>query len=180
MNPLNEILSSWNLQPEQALIVLCLSVLLFFLSSGERLKRYRDWLRLIIFVCVFYSVGILVLGELWVVVFIALLLGLGFSMRTLVYDLIAAIWIRLEGRILLYSWIEGRGFSGQVEQFLWRCIVLKDSMGRSVLVPNHHFLVQSCTSSQPGQYRTALRCWIPEDVPLLFIEEKILNWMANV
>ena len=176
----SEQLMSWSVTPEVALGILCVSLLLLALSSHHRiLSRYRGGIYLIGFGGLFYSIGNLLLGALWVWIFAALLLGLGFSMRTLLYDCIASIWIRLEGEILQYSWVEGVAFSGRVEKRSWRCIVLKDAMGRSVLVPNHHFLTQVWKTSQPGQYRTELKCWIPDSTSIVLIEEKVVRWMAT-
>jgi hypothetical protein len=155
-----------------------LALLIWLLSFRLKLLR-KPLVQPIIFGLFLFSTGYLLLGDAFAWVILFLLFGIGFSLRTLVFDLVAGVLIRLEHRIIMNAWIDGEGFSGRVQDRFWRCVILSDMWGRAIVVPNRVFVQQSVVISKPGTYRTAIQCWIPENRTLLEAEEKIVGWLDD-
>jgi hypothetical protein len=175
---LQETLQKMTWGAENAVLILILAILLWLLASRLKILR-MPLVQPIIFGLFVAAVGYLLIGDAfaWVVLF--LLFGIGFSLRTLMFDLIAGVLIRLEHRVIMNAWIDGDGFSGRVQDRFWRCVILTDIWGRSIVVPNRVFVQQSVVISKPGAYRTAIQCWIPEKRKLIEAEQMIVGWLDD-
>ena len=180
MNMWEKYLSVLEVQNQVNWGIFTLCLLILFLCSQKRLlSKYRPFVVGLSFVGIFYSVGNLLLGGIWAWVLFAILVGLGFSMRTLLYDIVAMFYLNLEGSLTRQSWVEGSNFQGCVEQLSWRCVTLKNSSGKETRIPNHHFLILPWSIMQPGSYRKSLSFWITEEVSLSKLEARIAAWLAT-
>ncbi|MAA79310.1 MAG: hypothetical protein CL916_08620 [Deltaproteobacteria bacterium] len=163
---------------EFAPLLVCLSVLFWILAVRLRFIQ-RPFVQPFILLLFLGGMGYLILGSAFVWVVLCMLLGLGFAMHTLAFDLVASIMIRLEHRVIVNSWIDGKGFSGRVQALGWRGVELCDRWGRFIIVPNRFLVQQSFTISNPGDYRTEIQCWISPNQTLLEAEKKILHWVYD-
>ena len=163
---------------EYAFLLICLSILLWVLSLRLRLLK-KPLIQPLILVLFLGGVGYLFLGTVFVWVVLCMLLGLGFAMHTLAFDVVASMMIRLEARIIENAWIDGEGFSGNVRGLGWRGVELCDIRGRIIIVPNRIFVQQHVSISAPGDYRTDIQCWVPQTQTLLDAENKILQWIDD-
>ena len=163
---------------EFAPLLICLSILIWVLAIRLRFIQ-KPLIQPFILILFLGGMGYLLLGTAFVWVVLCMLLGLGFAMHTLAFDIVAAILIRLEHRIIVNSWIDGTGFSGRVQALGWRGVELCDIWGRFIVVPNRVFIQQHVTISNPGDYRTEIQCWVPIRQTLLEAENKILRWVDD-
>lgn len=158
--------------------LVCLAILIWLLAIRLRFIQ-KPLVQPFILLLFLGGVGYLILDAAFVWVVLCMLLGLGFAMHTLAFDIVASVLIRLEHRIIINSWVDGDGFSGRVQGLGWRGVELCDIWGRFIVVPNRIFVQQSCTISKPGDYRTEIQCWIPPSQTLLEAEHKILHWVDD-
>lgn len=163
---------------EFAPLLVCLALLFWILAIRLRFIQ-RPIVQPLILLVFLGGMGYLILGTAFVWVVLCMLLGLGFAMHTLAFDLVASVLIRLEHRIIVNSWIDGDGFSGRVRALGWRGVELCDVWGRFIVVPNRFFVQHSCTISKPGDYRTEMHCWISPTQTLIDAEKKILEWVDD-
>ena len=159
-------------------LLICLAVLFWILALRLRFIQ-KSFVQPIVLLLFLGGIGYLTLGPVFVWVILCMLLGLGFAMHTLAFDLVASVLIRLEGRVIVNAWIDGEGVSGRVQALGWRGVELCDIWGRFIVVPNRLFVQQSFTISKPGDYRTQMQCWISSTQTLLEAEKKILHWVDD-
>ena len=163
---------------EFASLIVCLSVLLWILAIRLRFIQ-KPLVQPFIFILFLGGMGYLLFDSAFVWVILCMLIGLGFAMHTLAFDFVASVLIRLEHRIIVNSWIDGKEFSGRVHALGWRGVELYDIWGRFIVVPNRVFVQQSFTISEPGDYRTQIQCWISPSQTLIEAEKKILQWVDD-
>ena len=166
------------ISPWLSIQLLILAFLIWFLAW--RLRKLQYFLvHPLIFGLVFCGLGHLLLGPIFAWVVIILLLGLGYSLRTLAFDLVSGLLLRIEARLIDDAWVEGDGFDGRVKARLWRGVILCDAFGRETIVPNHLFLHSCVTISNPGEYYTTITCWIPKEKTAFDAEQEILQWLRD-
>ena len=173
-----ETIASLVIAPWLSIQILILAFLIWFLAW--RLQKLQSFfVHPLIFGLVFCGLGSLLLGPIfaWVVVF--LVLGLGFSLRMLAFDLVSGLLLRIESRLIDDAWVEGDGFDGRVQSRLWRGVILSDAFGRETIVPNHLFLRKCVTISKPGEYHTTITCWIPQEKTAFAAEQEISQWLRD-
>ena len=175
---IQEMLSRLTWGTEYAPLLLLLAILIWILTFRLRMHT-APLVQPTVFVLVLFALGYLFVGDAfgWVILFV--LIGTGLSLHSLLFDVIAGFLIRLEHRVIIHAWVDGADFSGRVQQLFWRCIVLTDMWGRSIVVPNRIFLQRTIHISPPGAYRTSIQLWIPENETLLAVEKKIADWLDD-
>lgn len=66
---------------------------------------------------------------------VAAALGLGWSTRSLLADLVAGLTLQLNREVQLGGWLEGAGFAGAIQDIGLRALVLEDASGARHTVP---------------------------------------------
>lgn len=76
------------------------------------------------------------------VVLLAGAVAVGWSARDIVTDLVAGLFVGVEGQLRAGSWIQGERYAGTVETIGLRVTWLRDVHGRRIVVPNRVLLAQ--------------------------------------
>lgn len=94
------------------------------------------------------------------IVVIASAVAIGWSVRDVARDLVAGVFIAVEGQLRAGYWVSGERYSGSVEALGLRVTWLRDVHGRRIVVPNRVLLAQPLvTDDKPWpriQFRVAL------------------------
>lgn len=118
------------------------------------------------------------------IVVITAAVAVGWSARDVSRDLVAGVFIAVEGQLRAGYWVSGERYSGSVEALGLRVTWLRDVHGRRIVVPNRVLLAQPLvTDDKPWpriQFRVALP--LPQHTQAIrtAIEEAILisPWVA--
>ena len=90
-----------------------------------------------------------VAGDAYKWILVAASLAVGWSVRDVLPDLVAAAVLRFEAKVRPGIWIAGEGFEGVVERRALRAVWLKDPAGDRVAIPNRR-LMQVALRVQDG------------------------------
>lgn len=118
------------------------------------------------------------------IVVMAAAVAVGWSARDVVQDLIAGLFITIEGQLRAGYWIAGERYSGSIEALGLRVTWLRDVHGRRIVVPNRILLAQPLVTDDKPWPRIQFRVALPVDAPTRAIrralEEAILlsPWVA--
>ncbi len=118
------------------------------------------------------------------IVVIAGAIAVGWSARDLARDLVAGVFIAVEGQLRAGYWVSGERYAGSVEAIGLRVTWLRDVHGRRIVVPNRVLLAQPLvTDEKPWpriQFRVALPASAPNHALRAALEEAILlsPWVA--
>lgn len=117
---------------------------------------------------VFFGLGVLAAwlpaslspGLPWVVV--AGAVAIGWSARDVLPDLMAWLFLSMEGQVRVGSWLEVDGRRGKVDAVGMRATRLRDSLGNELVVPNR-FLVQAPVLEDASWPTVELRIRVPDE-----------------
>ena len=159
-------------------LALCVLVLLLTNRQGT-FSKYRNVTVGLGFFGLLFSIGNIILGDIWALVVLSMLIGMGFSMRTLLYDFVSMFYLVLEGTLKPQVWVEGEDFCGCFHNISWRCVLLMAPNGEQIRVPNRYFLQQPWSVTGSGRYRKSFSFWINEGTILSQLENKIVDWLMT-
>ena len=172
------ILPSWPIQSALPWLFLAIFVLLFSLRFSI-FRKNPNWMQPLIWISAILGLVSLLSGIAQQWFLLALVVGVGFSLRHLVQDSYAFLLLMIEQRVIFDAWVEGEGYAGRVQNRSWRCVTLKDGREQTMLVPNRFFLSHTIKITPPGLFSTKLRCWIPEGLTLLEVEARVIAWIPT-
>ncbi|MEZ4317252.1 MAG: mechanosensitive ion channel family protein [Myxococcota bacterium] len=82
------------------------------------------------------------------VVAIAAAVAMGWSARDVLQDLVAGVFIGVEGQLRAGHWVRGERYAGTVEAIGMRVTWLRDVYGRRIVVPNRVLLAQPLVTDE--------------------------------
>ncbi len=118
------------------------------------------------------------------VVIVAAAIAAGWSARDVLQDLVAGIFLGVEGQLRAGHWVRGDRYSGTVEAMGLRVTWLRDVYGRRIVVPNRVLLAQPLVADDNPWPRIQFTVAMPSDASTRTIraalEEAILvsPWVA--
>jgi small-conductance mechanosensitive channel len=133
------------------------------------------------------AIGALVPASIAPVLPIVVMAGavaVGWSARDIAQDLIAGVFIAVEGQLRAGYWVSGERYSGSVEALGLRVTWLRDVHGRRIVVPNRVLLAQPLVTDDKPWPRIQFRVRLAVDEPIRDVrkalEEAILlsPWVA--
>lgn len=166
----------------QGLIGVLGAIALWWLSIKFTQRRHQmvsSVCQVLSFVFLIFGCGAFFPGIVQQFLLIGLLIGVGWSMRELVVDLIAGVLIFGERKIFVGSWVSGPSFSGLVILRTWRYIGVQSEQGVKRVVPNREFLSNAIEVSTAGFYKMSLPFVIPSDMALRKAEEITRSWIVS-
>ncbi|MCB9691219.1 MAG: mechanosensitive ion channel family protein [Alphaproteobacteria bacterium] len=118
------------------------------------------------------------------IVVMAAAVAVGWSARDVSRDLVAGVFIAVEGQLRAGYWVSGERYSGSVEALGLRVTWLRDVHGRRIVVPNRVLLAQPLVTDDKPWPRIQFRVALPLNAPTRAIrdalEEAVLlsPWVA--
>jgi len=159
-------------------------------SSGlipQVLRTSEVLFRLLVAIFVLGAVGALTprsLAPALPVVGIAIAVAIGWSARDILQDLIAGVFIGVEGQLRAGNWVRGDKYSGTVEAIGLRVTWLRDVYGRRIIVPNRVLLANPLVADDNPwpriQFTVAMPCSPVSGAVRHALEEAIIvsPWVA--
>lgn len=96
----------------------------------------------------------------WIMIGAAI--GLGWSMKDFLPDLLARFVLSVERRVQKGIWVSGENFSGTVEHIGVRATWIRDANGNRVAVPNRELLNQPLLSDESGNKQAEVSILLPD------------------
>lgn len=117
------------------------------------------------------------------VVILAGAVAVGWSARDVIADLIAGLFMGVEGQLRAGYWIQGERYAGTVETIGLRVTWLRDVHGRRIIVPNRVLLAQPLVADDSPWPRIQFTVSLPDGTPSIVrsaLDEAILlsPWVA--
>jgi phage tail protein X len=118
------------------------------------------------------------------VVIVAAAIAAGWSARDVLQDLVAGVFLGVEGQLRAGHWVRGEKYSGTVEAMGLRVTWLRDVYGRRIVVPNRVLLAQPLVADDNPWPRIQFTVAMPSDASTRTVraalEEAILvsPWVA--
>ncbi|MCB9677577.1 MAG: mechanosensitive ion channel family protein [Alphaproteobacteria bacterium] len=97
------------------------------------------------------------------IVVIAAAFAMGWSARDVLHDLVAGVFLLVEGQLRAGSWIRGERYSGTIEAIGVRVTWLRDVYGRRIIVPNRVLLAQPLVADDNPWPRIQFTVAMPTD-----------------
>jgi len=171
-------LPSWPVSSAVPWLLLALLIMQLSLRS-PLFGKYRSLIQPLVLGCALLGLIALLPAQAQQWFLLAVLIGLGFSLHKLILDASAALLLLIEQKIVIGAWVEGDGYAGRVQECSWRCVTLKDGRAQTMFIPNRFFLSHALKITPPGHFSTKLKCWIPSELTLLEVEQRVQAWLPT-
>jgi len=110
---------------------------------------------------------------------LAFVIGLGWSARNYVVDMLSGLVIYWEARFSIGSWIEGEGFSGKLIEQSWRCLILEDAGGNKMVIPGRYLLIRPVKVYAPGNFPAVINVCVPRELDLSQAIVLVEEWLRT-